>query len=166
MASDEIDELNTRPPPTTGLDTRHFRGTDPAEMLRQVADYIDRSNPGRMIVGLWCVPPSDGSEEGLEFDVIVDHDEDAYSEWIPHDGGHISVEGFDEVLADLRSQPSTWCQLATAEDEATAIALRDGFGTAAIGRRWNPGAGSYSFEFREEAGGFGVFGRCDPPITQ
>lgn len=81
---DETDELNPHAPPTSGLATRRFRGTDPAEMLRRVAEYLDRANPGRMIVGLWCVPPSDGSDEGMEFDVVIEHDEDAY-EYYPDD---------------------------------------------------------------------------------
>lgn len=81
---DETDELNPQPPPTSGLATRRFRGVDQAEMLRRVADYIDRANPGRTIVGMWCVPPSDGSQDGMELDVVVEHDEDAY-EYDPHD---------------------------------------------------------------------------------
>jgi hypothetical protein len=78
LPANEVDEHNPHPPPTSGLASRRFRGSDPAEMLHRVAEYLDRANPGRMIVGLWCVPPSDGSEEGIEFDVIVEHDEDAY----------------------------------------------------------------------------------------
>ena len=163
MASDEIDELNTRPPPTSGLDVRHFRGTDPAEMLREVADYIDRANPGRTIVGLWCLPPSDGTDEGMEFEVIVDHDEDAYADIIEHDGGLIEVEGFEEMLIELRGRPMLWRLMATVEDEATATVLRDAFRTTAGERKRKPPE-IYGFEYREvEIGKFSVYGRYESP---
>jgi hypothetical protein len=169
MASDEIDELNWRPPPTTGLATRHFRGTDPAEMLRQVADYIDRANPGRTIVGLWCVPPSDGSEEGLEFEVIVDHDEDAYAMIIDDDKGMIEVEGFEEMLIELRDQspePGMWRLMATVDDEATATLLREAFRTTAEERRRTPPE-AFGFECRQvESGKFQVYGRFEPPAAE
>lgn len=168
MASDEIDERNPHPPPTTGLATRTFWGTDPAEMLRQVADYIDRANPGRTIVGLWCVPPTD-SDEGMEFDVVIEHDEDAYADIIEHDGGLIEVEGFEEMLIELRDATRTpgrsgmWRLMATVEDEATAMALRNGFRTSAGERRRKPPE-IFSFEYREpRPGEFCVYGRYEPP---
>jgi hypothetical protein len=82
VAADEVDELNPFPPPTSGLTMRRFRGRDHAEMLRRVADYLDRENPGRTIVGLWSVTPAEGPLDALELEVIFEHDEDAYEdEW-------------------------------------------------------------------------------------
>lgn len=167
MASDEIDDLNWRPPPTSGLATRRFRGTDPAEMLRRVADYIDRENPGRTIVALWCVPPSDGSQGGMEFDVIIEHDEDAYTDLIEHDGDVIEVEGLGEMLAGLRGQPGLWRHMATVDDAATAVVLRDAFREAArehLEKRDAPTLEGFSFEWRQpDIGAFCVYGRYESP---
>lgn len=74
------DPLNPVPPPTTGIALRRFRGEDDAEMLRRVADYLDEANPGRTIIGLW----STASDYGLQFDVVIEYDEDAYED-IPDD---------------------------------------------------------------------------------
>lgn len=79
MAADETDEHNSHPPPTTGLDVRYFRGTDQVVMLREVADHLDRCNPGRSIVGLWCTAESE--KHGMVFEVVIEYDEDFHEEF-------------------------------------------------------------------------------------
>jgi hypothetical protein len=45
-------------------------------MLRQIADYIDERNPGRLVMSLWS--GVDRETNKLILEVIYDHDEGAY----------------------------------------------------------------------------------------
>jgi hypothetical protein len=161
MAADEIDEYNPHPPPTTGLALRYFRGGDHAEMLRRVADYIDRSNPGRLIVAIRASVAPDDSELVLE--VVVEHDEDAYEDVDDYEtevARVASSEGFGEMLAELRTRPGMWRLMATVDDEFKAAALREAFVTSAA--ELLPSE-KFGFEYRQpEVGKFCVYARCEP----
>lgn len=68
---------------TDGLEHRFFSGNDLATMLREIADYLDVVNPGRLVIGLWAVPGRDDGEgpNGFGFEVIIDHDESWHQDY-------------------------------------------------------------------------------------
>ena len=71
------------------------------------------------------------------------------------------VEGFEEMLAELRKRPGMWRRMATVDDAASAVLLQDALSKAAEGHMKPMEA--FGFEWREpEAGRFSVYGRFEP----
>jgi hypothetical protein len=72
------------------------------------------------------------------------------------------VEGFEEMLAELRERPGMWRLMATVDDEQAAWLLQDALSKAS-GERLKP-LEAFGFERREvTAGKFSVYGRYEDP---
>jgi hypothetical protein len=72
------------------------------------------------------------------------------------------VEGFEEMLAELRTRPGMWRVMATVEDERTAALLQQALSRASAERE-KP-AEVFDFQRREpRPGEFCVYGRYEPP---